>query len=212
MADYVFSDPLTGSKVEELLLRVNNNQDFTAADEAKLDGLENQYYTTEDNFTDITTQVGILSTPKNVLYGPLKTSANGLIRHNADGTLDVLKGGPFFIKTRHRVARTGASGVSRLFQWVELSFDNGATWTITGNPVAASLAGADEVALFFDGTPLTLPTGTKIRARFARSSTGTDFGELRAAAPDATLISYGLTESPSAQLTVYRVIGWNYDA
>lgn len=212
MADYVFSAPLTGSKVEELLLRVNNNRDFTAADETKLDGLENQYYTTEVSFTDTSTQVGILDTPKNILYGPLATSPNGLIRHNADGTLDVLKGGPFFFKTRHRVGRTGASGVSRVFQWVELSFDDGATWAVTGNPVATSLAGSDEVTIFDDSTPLFVPTGTKIRARFARSSTGTDFGELRASTPSASLITYGLPASPSAQLTVYRVIGWNYDA
>jgi len=212
MADYILSAPLTGSKVEELLLRVNNNQDFTSVLKGKLDGLDNQHYDLEDTFTDTTTQVGVLDTPKNVLYGPLKTSPSGILRHNADGTIDVLKGGPLFIKTRHRVARTGATGVSRVFQWVEISTDNGASWQITGTPVAASLSGADESSLFFDGTPINLPTGAKIRARFARSSTGTDFGELRSASPSASLTTYGLGTSPSAQLSVYKVIGWNYDA
>lgn len=210
MAVYNLSSPLTGSKVEELLLRVNNNQDFTSGDEAKLDSLENQKYVTEDNFTDTTTQTGILDTPKNVLYGPLKTSPNELVRVDADGVINILKAGPYAFKTRHRVARTGASGVSKVFQWVEISVDGGSTWTINGNPVDVQLAGADDTVNFFDFATIELPAGVKLRARFARSSTGADFGSLTPSVPSASLISAGVPTAPSAQLTVYRVQGWEY--
>ena len=211
MATYQFSSPLTGSKVEELLLRVNNNATFTSADEAKLDGLENQAYVREDSFVNTTSQTGSpIDVPRNVVYGPLKTSASGLIRHNADGTLDILKGGPFAFKTRHRVSRTGASGTTHMFFWVEVSTDNGLSWTITGQPQDIRLETSADSRTFFDFTTDSFPAGTKIRARFARSSTGSDFGSLEPATGSAALTSLGVTPVPSAQLTVYKVQGWNY--
>lgn len=210
MADYVLSPPLTGSEVETLLLRVYNNEDFTSADEDKLDSLSNQYYDLEDIFSDTTTQTGVLDTPKNVLYGPVKTSPNSLVSVAADGVVSILKTGPYAFKTRHRVTRTGASGVSRVFQWIEISADGGSTWTITGVPVSIALSGADDDGTFFDFTPIFLPVGAKIRSRFARSSTGSDFGNLTPAVPSAALITYGLPSQPSAQLSVYREPNWEY--
>ena len=210
MAVYSLSSPLTGSKVEELLLRVNNNQDFTPTEKLKLAGLENQAYTTEDNFVDTSTQAGILDTPQNVLYGALKTSPNGLVRVDADGVINILKGGPFAFKTRHHITRTGASGISKVFQWVEISVDDGVTWAINGNPVDVQLNGADDTSNFFDFATIEVPAGVKLRARFARSSTGADFGSLTPSAPSASLTSAGVPVVPSAQLTVYRVQGWEY--
>lgn len=71
-------------------------------------------------------------------------------------------------------------------------------------------ANADQTSTFFDATPVNFPAGTKFRARIARSSTGHNSGDLLAEAPSASLQAAGVTTTPAAQLSVYRLVGWNY--
>jgi hypothetical protein len=157
-----------------------------------------------DSFVDQTTQSGSpIDTPKQVKYGAARTSPGGLLSVDANGTLTILKGGPFLFKSRLRAARSGASGTSSLFFWVELSSNGGASWQILGNTIEIRLENANQQDVFFDFSSLTLPTGIKLRSMFARSSTGSDFGDLVPSIPSAALQAYGLTPAPSAQLSVY---------
>lgn len=168
-------------------------------------------FTLEVSFTDVTTQSGVgLDTPHQVKYGPAVTSPNGIVSIDASGTLTVLKGGPLFIKSRLRVGRSGSSGTTSTFFWVEISADNGATWSIFGNPIDVRLDDSNESDLFFDFSALSLPTGVKLRSMFARSSTGSNFGDLVPSVPSATLQAYGLPTAPSAQVSVYRNADYAY--
>ncbi len=157
-----------------------------------------------DSFVDLTSQTGApIDTPEQVKYGPARTTANGALAIDAAGTLTILKGGPFLFKSRLRAARSGASGTSSLFFWVEISSNGGATWQILGNSIDIRLENANQQDVFFDFSSLTLPTGVKLRSMFARSSTGSDFGDLVPSSPSAALTAYGLPPAPSAQLSVY---------
>lgn len=165
-----------------------------------------------DSFVDATTQSGApIDTPIQVKYGPAKVSANGIIDMAADGTLTILKGGPFLFKSRLRASRTGAAGTSSLFFWVELSSDGGASWIILGNTIDIRLENSNQEDVFFDFSSLTLPSGIKLRSMFARSSTGSNFGDLVPSTPSAALQAYGLTTAPSAQLSVYTNNDYLYD-
>lgn len=164
-----------------------------------------------DSFVDTTAQSGVaLDTPMQVKYGPAKVSPNSIIDMAADGTLTVLKGGPFLFKSRLRASRTGAAGTSSLFFWVEISINGGASWSILGNTIDIRLENANQEDVFFDFSSLTLPKGVKLRSMFARSSTGTNYGDLTPSAPSAALQTYGLTTAPSAQLSVYTSNNYNY--
>lgn len=161
--------------------------------------------TLEVSFTDITTQSGApVDTPKQVKYGPAQTSPSGILEISADGILTVLKTGPLFIKSRLRVGRSGASGVSSLFFWVEISLDGGATWNIFGNSIDVRLDNSTEADIFFDFSTLFLDKGIKLRSMFARSSTGDNSGDLIPSTPSAALQAYGVPTAPSAQLSIYR--------
>lgn len=165
-----------------------------------------------DSFVDITTQVGApIDTPIQVKYGPAKVSPNGIISIDSSGTLTVLKGGPFLFKSRLRASRTGAAGTSSLFFWVEISTNGGASWVILGNTIDIRLENSSQEDVFFDFSSLTLPAGIKLRSMFARSSTGSDFGDLTPSTPSAALQAYGLTTAPSAQLSVYINNDYLYD-
>ena len=168
------------------------------------------FFVVEDDFVDMTTQTGSpIDTPKTVKYGTSKTSPNNLVSIDNSGVISVLKTGPYFIKTRHRVGRTGSSGISRLFFWIEIAPD-GVNWVVSGNSVEIRLDNSDEVQVFFDATPIYLQAGFKVRARFARSSTGTNFGDLMPSAPSSVLQNLGVPPVPSAQLSIYRSNNWNY--
>jgi len=161
--------------------------------------------TLESSFTDTTTQSGSpIDTPKQVKYGPALTSPSGIVSIDATGTLTVLKTGPLFIKSRLRVGRTGASGVSSIFFWVEISPDGGAVWNIFGNSIDIRLDNSTESDVFFDFSTLFLENGIKLRSMFARSSTGDNSGDLMPSAPSAALQAYGVPTAPSAQISVYR--------
>jgi len=165
-----------------------------------------------DSFVDTTTQTGApIDTPIQVKYGPAKTSPNGIISVDAAGTLTILKGGPFLFKSRLRASRTGAAGTSSLFFWVEISTNGGAGWSILGNTIDIRLENSSQEDVFFDFSSLTLPAGIKLRSMFARSSTGSDFGDLTPSTPSAALQAYGLTTAPSAQLSIYINNDYLYD-
>lgn len=167
--------------------------------------------TLEASFVDVTTQSGSpIDTPKQVKYGPALTSPSGIAAIDADGTLTMLKTGPLFIKSRLRVGRTGASGVSSVFFWAEISLDGGTVWNVLGNSVDIKLDNSTENDVFFDFSTLFLNQGIKLRSMFARSSTGDNSGDLSASTPSAALQAYGVPIAPSAQISIYRSRGYSY--
>lgn len=162
-------------------------------------------------FVDLTLQTGApLDTPIQVKYGPAKTSPNSILSMDAAGTLTILKGGPFLFKSRLRASRSGAAGTSSLFFWVEISTNDGVSWSILGNTIDIRLENANQEDVFFDFSSLTLQKGIKLRSMFARSSTGTNYGDLTPSTPSLALQTYGLTTTPSAQLSVYTSNNYNY--
>ena len=168
-------------------------------------------WTTEVNFVDTTTQSGSpIDTPKTILFGAGGTSGAGIISCDSAGIFTLLKGGPLFIKNRFRVGRTSSTGVSHIFIWAEASFNAGSTWTVLGNPIATTLDAAADSQVVFDGAFVNLPKTTLLRQRFARSSTGSDFGDLVPLTSSASLITYGIATAPSAQTTVYKATGYSY--
>lgn len=161
-------------------------------------------WSTENVFVDYTTQSGApIDTPKTVLFGSGSTSPNGIVSVDANGVFTQLKSGPLAVKQRARLGRTGASGTSIAFFWAEISLNGGVTWATLGSAVSLELTSAAESKYFFDFSLINLPAGTKFRAQWARSSTGSDFGQLQAAAPSAALTAQGVPQAPSAQFTVY---------
>lgn len=167
--------------------------------------------TLEVSFFDTTTQSGApIDTPRQVMYGAAQTSPSGIVSMDAAGTLTILKTGPIFVKSRLRVGRTGASGISSIFFWVEASSDGGSVWSILGNTIDIRLDNSTESDVFFDFSTLFLTKGIKLRSMFARSSTGDNSGDLIPSTPSATLQAYGLTTAPSAQISVYKSRDYPY--
>lgn len=168
------------------------------------------FFTIEESFTDQTTQTAITTdSPQIVKFGIAKTSPNGIISIDNTGVLTILKTGPLSFKSRVNLGRTGASGTSILHLWVEGSLD-GITWSILGNSVKVHLDSSTEIDTFFDFTPIYLTKNYKLRTMFARSSLGTNYGDIIQAPLSSGLASYGLAPTPSAQLSVYRSNNWNY--
>jgi len=164
----------------------------------------------EGDFINLSTQSGSpIDTPKVVSYGVNKQS-NSQILDYTGGVFTFLKSGPIAIKSRLRAGRTGASGVSHLFFWVEASVNGGVTWTTLGNSINIHLNNSSETQTFFDVAFLNGVVGLKLRTMFARSSTGNDSGDLIASAPSAALIGAGVQSSPSAQITTYKHLSYNY--
>lgn len=159
----------------------------------------------EGIFTSMVTQSGSpVDTPKLVSYGSNKTSDTGVVSY-VDGIFTVMKSGALFFKSRLRAGRSGASGVSHLFFWVEASIDGGVVWNKLGNSVNIHLNSSTETQTFFDFAGLYGVAGMKMRTMFARSSTGNDSGDLIAEVPSAALIAAGVLGAPSAQITIYKV-------
>lgn len=167
--------------------------------------------TLEVSFTDLTSQLGATADAvKQVKYGPAQTSPTGIVSIDATGNLTIIKTGPFFIKSRLRIGRTGASGVSSIFFWVEISINGGSTWDILGNSIDVKLDNSTESDVFFDFSTLFLNAGIKLRSMFARSSTGDNSGDLLPSVPSAALQAYGVPTAPSAQISIYRARGYPY--
>lgn len=167
--------------------------------------------TLEVSFVDLTSQPGATSdTVRQVKYGPAITSPSGIISIDAVGNLTIVKTGPYFIKSRIRVGRSGASGVSSIFFWVEISMNGGSTWSILGNSIDVRLDNSTESDVFFDFSTLFLTAGIKLRSMFARSSTGDNSGDLLPSVPSAALQAYGVPTAPSAQISVYKSRDYPY--
>lgn len=167
-------------------------------------------FSTEATFLDFTTQSGApIDTLRTIKFGPAGTSLTGIVSIDAAGVITALKSGPLFGKTRLRAQRTGAPGVSMMVFLTEISINGGATWSVLGNVGTISLDNSTETDIFFDFSPITVTTGLKIRQSFARSSTGSDFGDLTPYTPSAALQALGVPQAPSAQLTIYKLDGYS---
>lgn len=167
-------------------------------------------YVVEGDFTSLVDQSGSpVDTPHVVSYGVNKHSNSGIVDYT-DGVITFLKSGNVAFKSRLRAGRTGASGVSHLFFWVEASTNGGSTWIKIGNSINIHLDDSTETQVFFDFTPIQASAGFKLRTMFARSSTGNDSGDLMTSAPSATLTGLGVMPAPSAQITVYKLNNYNY--
>lgn len=168
-------------------------------------------YVPEGDFTSLVTQSGSpIDTPKLVSYGSNKNSNSDILSYQ-DGVFTFLKTGTMAFKSRLRAGRTGASGVSHLFFWVEASSDGGVVWDKLGNSVSIHLDDSTETQTFFDFAVLYGVTGLKLRTMFARSSTGSDSGDLISESPSTALQALGVMPAPSAQITVYKHLSFNYE-
>lgn len=162
-------------------------------------------YNTIGNFFDTTTQVGVLDTPKTVLFGAGGNTSGGEISVGADGVITVATSGYYAFKQRFRAGREGASGTSDVFFYAEISVDNGSTWSVLGNSVDLAMNSSKELTVFFDVATIYLSAGVKLRNRFARSGDGDDSGDLLAGIPSASLVALGVPVAPSAQITIYKI-------
>lgn len=162
-------------------------------------------YGTDGNFLSTASQTGVSDTPKTITFGAGGTTTSGAVSVAASGHITIVDAGYYSLKQRFRVSRTGASGVSQVFFWAEISVDSGATWNVTGNSVVVSLNASIDTTVFFDLANLDLPAGVQLRNRFARSSTGDDSGDLTSTAPSSTLTGLGVLMAPSAQITIYKL-------
>lgn len=162
-------------------------------------------YTPQGTFISGDLQAGALDTPQTITFGPGGTTDDGGATVGADGIITVNDAGFWSIKQRFRAGRSGASGVSEVFFWAEVSVDGGNNWVIIGNSVDIPLSTSSDVVVFFDLSNLQVAPGTKFRNRFARSSTGNDSGDLRVGVPSAALQAAGVPDAPSAQATFYKI-------
>lgn len=69
--------------------------------------------------------MGVLDTPKTVTFGVGGTTSDGSVSIDSNGEITVLQEKYFSIKQRFRTGRSGASGVSDVFFWAEISVDGG---------------------------------------------------------------------------------------
>lgn len=166
----------------------------------------------EDSFTSLDQQDAISDSLSAIDFGDSKTSTNGIIEYDdVNKYFRILKGGALFIKTRARAARIGAStGESELFLQAQISTDNGSSWVSIGNSVDVKIDDARQVEIFFDFSPVEFVKGALVRQVFARSSLGTNFGSLIAGMPSPALSLQGVLPAPAAQVSAYRLKGFNY--
>lgn len=164
-----------------------------------------QGYDTEGSFISTITQTGISDTPQTVTFGAGGLTTNGHVSVAANGEIEVITTGYYSIKQRFRSSRSGASGISDVFFWAELSTDGGTVWNTIGNSVDVALNTSNESTVFFDLSSIYLTAGLKLRNRFARSSTGDDSGDLVPSTPSAALVAAGVPIAPSAQITIYKI-------
>lgn len=160
-------------------------------------------YRVEGSFLSIITQSGVEDTPTTIDFGAGGETINGHLSVSSDGEITVLNSGYFAFKQRFRAKRSGASGYSELFFWVEVSVNGGVDWSIIGTSVDLSLNNSNETTVFFDIALAYFQAGIKLRNRFARSSTGDDSGDLVEGTPSAALSTAGVPIAPSAQITIY---------
>lgn len=169
------------------------------------------YYISEQRFQDFTNQEpAALDTPTVVKYGPAVTSPNGFVSVTASGVFEVLKSGPYLLKSNLRISRTGVGGTSHIYLWVEVSND-GFAWTPANVSIRVTIDSNVTDDHLYDSSPTFLAQGTFVRTMIARSSTGTNAGGLFSAAPSAALASYGVGPDPSASLEWHIMTGYHYE-
>lgn len=169
------------------------------------------YYISEQRFQDFTDQVPPgLDAPTVVKYGPAVTSPNGFVSVTAGGIFQVLKGGPYLLKSNLRVSRLGAGGASHIHLWVETSAD-GVTYTPANVSLRITIDSSVTDDHLYDSSPAFLPAGLYVRTMMARSSTGSNSGGLYHSDPSASLASYGVGPDPSASLEWHIMTGYNYE-
>lgn len=164
-------------------------------------------YNVEGSFSSEVLQAGLLDIPSSITFGAGGFTTNGYAEVAASGDILILKSGYYAFKQRFRAKRAGASGVSDVFFWAEVSLDNGITWELIGTSVDIALDNSNETTIFFDIALGFFPEGIRLRNRFARSSTGDNSGDLIIGVPSAALASLGVPIAPSAQVTIYRTQG-----
>lgn len=169
------------------------------------------YYISEGRFQDFTDQIPAgLDIPTVVTYGAAATSANGFVSVTAGGVFEILKSGPYLLKSNLRVSRTGAGGASHIHLWVESSPD-GITFAPLNVSIRITIDSSVTDDHLYDSSPVFFPAGTFIRTMQARSSTGNNSGGLYSASPSATLATYGVGDDPSASLEWHIMTGYNYE-
>ena len=171
----------------------------------KFPGQGSKGYVSIGSFVSLSTQAGALDTPSTITFGAGGNTDGNHVTVGADGVATVNTDSYLSIKQRFRTGRVGASGVSEIFFWAEISTDNGSTWEEIGNSVDVPLNNSNSTVVFFDVSTFKFPIGTKLRNRFARSSTGHNSGDLISVSPSATLTGLGVPDAPSAQITIYRI-------
>lgn len=199
---YLLTDRVTKAPVgffgrdgKEYLIDFNHNPNF---------------YVSEQRFQDFTTQEPTsLDTPMAVKYGAAITSPNGNISVNAAGVFQVLKTGPYLLKSNLRISRTGTPGVSHIFLWVETSTD-GVNFVPANVSIRITIDNASTDAHLYDSSPTFIPAGVYLRTLIARSSTGNNFGGLFSEAPSAALTALGIGADPSASLEWHTLSGYDY--
>lgn len=169
------------------------------------------YYISEARFQDFTNQTPSgLDIPTVVKYGAAATSPNGFVSVTAGGVFQVLKTGPYLIKSNLRVSRTGVGGTSHIYLWVELSND-GITFFPANVSTRITIDSNVTDDHLYDSSPIFLNAGTYLRTMQARSSTGFNAGGLYSEAPSAALQAYGVGSDPSASLEWHIMTGYNYE-
>ncbi len=162
-------------------------------------------YESEGGFISTITQAGTEDVATTISFGAGGLTPNGHVSVAASGEFEIMTTGYYSIKQRFRAGRSGASGVSEIFFWAEISTDGGSTWSVIGNSVDIALNNSNDTTVFFDLSNVLLPVGVKLRNRFARSSTGHDSGDLVPSTPSSTLTSAGVPVAPSAQVSIYKI-------
>lgn len=162
-------------------------------------------YDTEGGFISVASQPATEDVPTTISFGAGGMTTNNHVSVSANGEFEIMTTGYYSFKQRFRASRSGASGVSDIFFWAEISVDDGGSWNTIGNSVDIALNTSNETTVFFDISSILLTAGIKLRNRFARSSTGDDSGDLTASTPSAALITAGVPVAPSAQITIYKV-------
>lgn len=169
------------------------------------------YYISEQRFQDFTNQTAAgLDIPTVVKYGAAATSPNGFVSVTAGGVFEILKSGPYLIKSNLRIARIGMGGAAHIHLWIEASPDN-VVWTPLNVSLRITVDSTRVDDHLYDSSPVFFTAGTYIRTMFARDSSGVNDGGLYSESPSAALLAYGVGPDPSASLEWHIMTGYNYE-
>lgn len=147
--------------------------------------------------------------------GPMPTvnaTPSGLIYHKGAGVIRLDGTGPFFIKTRARVARSSNPGTTDFFMVLEAGNELApGFWQKVGQSTDYKLSDSDSLDVFFDSTPIEFTKNTLLRIVGRLSTAGSNDGYITPGVPDAGMITDGWTSAPSYQVSVYTSQEFDYD-